>query len=139
MLFSPAGPGRLTMHLDIATLLFAMTVCMVTMAIALPAVMGAVNAPARCAQGGVVLQGAAGRFCSAPGWSPRGSAADRVLSTLAMAGIAGGIGLNAAAFDLWCGRARTAARPALMALVLPLGYAAGFRAIRFASAGPTGC
>ena len=47
------------MHLDIASLLFAMTVCMVTMAIALPAVMGEVNAPARCAQAGVVLQGIA--------------------------------------------------------------------------------
>ena len=45
------------MHIDIATLLFAMTVCMVTMAIALPAVMGQVNAPARRAQAGVLLQG----------------------------------------------------------------------------------
>ena len=47
------------MHLDIATLLFAMTVCMVTMAVALPAVMGQVNEPARRAQAGVVVQGIA--------------------------------------------------------------------------------
>ena len=48
--------ARHPMHLDIATLLFALTVCMVSMAIALPAVMGRVNEPAR-AQAGVIVQG----------------------------------------------------------------------------------
>ena len=92
------------MHLDIRTLLFAMTVCMVTMAVALPAVMGRVNAPARRAQAGVVVQGVGWALLLLSGLACRGSLADRALSTLAMAGIAGGLALNAAAFDLWCGR-----------------------------------
>jgi hypothetical protein len=66
------------MHIDIATLLFAMTVCMVTMAIALPAVMGQVNAPARRAQAGVLLQGSGWALLLLSGWpfparSPIGS------------------------------------------------------------------
>ena len=127
------------MHLDIATLLFAMTVCMVTMAVALPAVMGRVNEPARRAQAGVVVQGIAWALLLMSGLAIRGSATDRILSTLAMAGITGGLALNAAAFDLWCGRATTSRMPTLIAIVLPLGYGLGFRATRFASAGPTAC
>ena len=89
------------MHLDIATLLFAMTVCMVTMAVALPAVMGRVNEPARRAQAGVVVQGIAWTLLLISGLATSGSATDRILSTLAMAGISGGLALNASAFDLW--------------------------------------
>ena len=73
------------MHLDIATLLFAMTVCMVTMAVALPAVMGQVNAPARRAQAGVVFQGLAWALLLLSGLAAPGSLGDRTLSTLAMA------------------------------------------------------
>ena len=81
-----------------------MTVCMVTMAVALPAVMGRVNAPARRAQAGVVVQGLAWALLLLSGLAAPGSLADRALSTLAMAGIAGGLALSASAFDLWCGR-----------------------------------
>jgi diguanylate cyclase (GGDEF)-like protein len=119
------------MQLDIATLLFAMTVCMVTMAVALPAVMGRVNEPARRAQAGVVLQGIAWALLLLSGLAAQGSPTDRLLSTLAMAGITGGLALNASAFDLWCGRTTMSRMPALIAVVLPLGYGLGFSSYPF--------
>ncbi len=119
------------MHLDIASLLFAMTVCVVTMAIALPAVMGQVNAPARRAQAGVLLQGSGWAMLLLSGLVAAGSVADRTLSTLAMAGIAGGLALNTAAFDLWCGRAPRILLPLVVAAVLTLGYGLGFASYPF--------
>ena len=119
------------MHLDIATLLFAMTVCMVSMAVALPAVMGEVNEPARRAQAGVVLQGAGWALLLMSGLVESGSLSDRALSTLAMAGITGGLALNATAFDLWCGRQPQSRMPMLIAIVLPLGYGLGFSSYPF--------
>ena len=111
---------------DIASLLFAMTVCMVTMAIALPAVMGRVNAAARRAQVGVALQALGWVLLLCSGVVEAGSWEDITLSTLAMFGIAGGLALNATAFDLWCGRAAHDLTPALIAIVMPLGYSLGF-------------
>ena len=119
------------MHIDIATLLFAMTVCMVTMAIALPAVMGPVNAPARRAQAGVLLQGSGWALLLLSGLAVPGSLADRVLSTLAMAGIGGGLALTTAAFELWCGRAPRILLPVLLAVVMPVGYCLGFASYPF--------
>jgi len=114
------------MHIDIGSLLFAMTVGLVTMAVALPAVMGRVNAPARRAQIGVMLQASGWALLLMSGVAEAGSWADRSLSTLAMAGIAGGLALNATAFDLWCGRAAHDRAPALIAVLLTTGYAVGF-------------
>ena len=114
------------MPIDIASLLLAMTVAMVTIAIALPAVMGAVNAPARRAQIGMTLHAAGWVLLLLSGFVAAGSLADRTLSTLAMAGIAGGLAFNATAFDLWCGRVAHDRAPALIAIVLPIGYAVGF-------------
>ena len=114
------------MPLDIATLLFAMTIGMATMAVALPAVMGQVSMPARRAQAGVVLQAVGWALLLMSGVVESGGGADRTLSTLAMVGIAGGLALNATAFDLWCGRVAHDRAPALIALVLPIGYALGF-------------
>ena len=119
------------MHLDIATLLFAMTMSMVTMAIALPAVMGEVDEPARRAQAGVVVQGIAWALLLGSGLAESGSLTDRVMSTLAMAGIAGGLALNTAAFDLWCGRAPRIRLPVLVAVVMPIGYGLGFSSYPF--------
>jgi diguanylate cyclase (GGDEF)-like protein len=119
------------MHLDIATLLFAMTVCMVAMAIALPAVMGQVNQAAHWAQAGVVLQGVAWALLLLSGLAPRASVEDRILSTLAMAGISIGLALNWAAFDLWCGRAAESRIPLAVAIVMPLGYGLGFSSYPF--------
>jgi len=119
------------MPLDIRTLLFAMTVCMVTMAVALPAVMGRVDVPARRAQAGVVVQGIAWALLLLSGLTVAGSFGDRVLSTLAMAGIAGGLALTASAFDLWCGRKGASRWPWLIAVVMPLGYFLGFASYPF--------
>ena len=119
------------MPLDIRTLLFAMTVCMVTMAVALPAVMGRVDEPARRAQAGVVVQGIGWALLLLSGLSSPGSLSDRVLSTLAMAGIAGGLALSAAAFDLWCGRSGKSRWPWLIAVVMTLGYGLGFSSYPF--------
>jgi diguanylate cyclase (GGDEF)-like protein len=101
------------------------------MAIALPAVMGQVNVPARRAQAGVMLQAAGWALLLASGLADASSIADRLLSTLAMAGITGGLALNAIAFDLWCGRTAHSRAPLLIAVVLPLGYAIGFSSYPF--------
>ena len=114
------------MHIDIGSLLLAMTIGMVTMAVALPAVMGKVNAPARRAQIGVTLQASGWALLLASGLVEPGAWADRALSTFAMAGIAGGLALHATAFDLWCGRAAHDRAPALIAVMLTTGYAVGF-------------
>ena len=119
------------MPLDIRTLLFAMTVCMVTMAVALPAVMGRVDEPARRAQAGVVVQGIGWALLLLSGLSSPGSLSDRLLSTLAMAGLAGGLALSAAAFDLWCGRSGKSRWPWLIAVVMTLGYGLGFSSYPF--------
>lgn len=119
------------MHIDIASILIAMTVSMTTMSLALPAVMGKVNEAARRAQAGVVLQAAGWVMLLASGLFPPGSTADWLLSTLSMTGIAGGLALNATAFDLWCGRAAHAWASAIIAVVMPVGYALGFSSYPF--------
>ncbi len=48
-----------------------------------------------------------------------------------MAGLAGGLALNAAAFDLWCGRKPQIRIPVLIATVMPIGYAIGFASYPF--------
>jgi diguanylate cyclase (GGDEF)-like protein len=116
---------------DIASLLFAMTVGLVTMAIALPAVMGKVNEAARRAQIGISLQAIGWVLLLASGTAVAGSLADRLLSTFAMAGIAGGLALNATAFDLWCGRVAHDRAPAIIAVLLIAGYGAGFSSYPF--------
>ena len=119
------------MHLDIATLLFSMTVCMVTMAVALPAVMGKVNRAARRAQIGILLQAIGWALLLMSELVDAGSISDRLLSTLSMAGITGGLALNTTAFDLWCGRAAHDRIPAFIAVILPLGYFLGFSSYAF--------
>jgi diguanylate cyclase (GGDEF)-like protein len=119
------------MHLDIRTLLVAMTVCMVTMAVALPAVMERVDRPTRLAQAGVVVQGVAWTLLLASGLTPRGSLADRALSTLAIAGISSSIALTSSAFDLWCGRSGKTRASWLIALVMPICYGLGFSSYPF--------
>lgn len=116
---------------DIASLLLALTISMLTMAVALPAVMGQVNAAARWAQVGVGLQALGWVLLLLSETSQAGSLTDRVLSTLSMAGIAGGMALNATAFDLWCGRTSSSRAPALIAIVLTAGYGIGFSSYAF--------
>ncbi len=116
---------------DIQSLLLALTVSMLTMAVALPAVMGQVNAAARRAQAGVALQAAGWVLLLLSGVVLADSLADRVLSTLSMFGIACGLALNATAFDLWCGRPAQSRAAMLLAVVMPIGYGLGFSSYAF--------
>lgn len=116
---------------DIASLVLALTVSMITMAVALLAVMGQVNAAARRAQAGICLQALGWVLLLASEMTASGSWGDRILSTLSMAGIAGGLAFNAAAFDLWCGRTASSRAPAIIAVLLTIGYAAGFSSYAF--------
>lgn len=114
------------MPIDVSSLLIAMTLNLLTMAVALPYFMGQVNRPARRAQAGIVLQTAGWMLLLASSLCPAGGWTDRLLSTLSMGCIAGGMAFNAVAFDLWCGRQATARAPAIVAVLLTLGYGAGF-------------
>ena len=111
---------------DIASLILALTVSMLTMAVALPAVMGRVDKAARRAQAGIALQALGWVLLLTSTMTVAGSWTDRTLSTLSMAGIAGGLALNAIAFDLWCGRTVSSRIPMVIAIVLTAGYALGF-------------
>jgi diguanylate cyclase (GGDEF)-like protein len=116
---------------DIASILFAMTCALVTMAIALPAVMGKVNEAARRAQLGVAIQAAGWVLLLVSGLVEQASWADRLLSTASMAGIAGGLALNATAFDLWCGRQAHDLAPTVIGVLLVSGYGIGFSSYAF--------
>jgi diguanylate cyclase (GGDEF)-like protein len=80
---------------------------------------------------GIVLQAAGWALLLTSGLVSPGSMHDRLLSTFAMVGIAAGLAFNATAFDLWCGRAAHNRVPALIAVVLPLGYCVGFSSYAF--------
>lgn len=103
-----------------------MTLTLLTIAGALLAVMSKVNLAARRAQTGIVLQALGWVLLLTSGVVDAGSLSDRVLSTLAMAGIAGGLTYNAIAFDLWCGRDAVARAPSIIAIVMTVGYCASF-------------
>lgn len=110
----------------IAALLLALTLNLFTMAVALPAVMGKVNAAARRAQVGVVLQALGWGLLLLSGLTVAGGWRDRLLSSGSMACLAGSLALLGTAFNLWCGRAAHDRLPAIIAVVLPFGYALGF-------------
>jgi len=115
----------------VASLLIALTLNLLTIAVALLAVMGKVNLAARRAQIGIGLQ-AAGWICLLlSGMADAGSLYDRLLSTLAMAGISAGMAYNAMAFDLWCGRTTAARAPAVIAVAVTVGYGIGFEHYAF--------
>ena len=111
---------------DIASLLLALTVNMLTVAVALKAVMGRVNLAARRAQWGAALQAAGWALLMLSNLPVSGSWADWLLSTLAMFSISAGLSLYAMAYDLWCGRRVSSKAPGVTAVILTLGYAIGF-------------
>jgi hypothetical protein len=114
------------MPTDIASILFVLTLNFLTMAVALPSVMGQVNAAARRAQAGVIVQAFGWVLLLGSGMVEANSWMDRAMSTLSMAGIASGLALNARAFDLWCGRTVPAHAPTVIAVMLTFGYGLGF-------------
>lgn len=111
------------MQFDIASLFIAMTLSMLTMALALSSVMGKANRAARFARYGVMLQAAGWVLILASGLVPPGGTADFALSTLSMACISGSFACNAAAFELWCGRTAPGRAPAIVAVLMTAGYA----------------
>ena len=111
---------------DVDSLLFALTVSLATIALALPAVMGRVNTAARYAQWAAGLQALGWALLLGSEATPAGSLADRMLSTFAMVGISGGLALNSRAFELWAGLSRHHRAPMLIAVAMPLGYLLGF-------------
>jgi diguanylate cyclase (GGDEF)-like protein len=114
------------MHIDVPSLLVAMTINLTIMAVALPYFMGQVNLAARCAQAGMGLH--------TTGWillliacvvTPF-SLLDRTLSILSMAAIAAGISFNAAALELWCGREPRVRASVFVAVLIVVGYGIGY-------------
>jgi len=114
------------MSFDIASILVAMTLTMVTMALALFAVMDGADRAARCAQVSAGLQACGWSLLLASGAVAPLSMSDVILSTLSMACISGSFACSAAAFELWAGRKAIAKTPAVLALCLTAGYAVGF-------------
>lgn len=114
------------MSFDIASLLVAMTLSMLIMALALPSVMGHATRAARLAQWGAVLQAIGWVLILTSGLVAPDSVADFALSTLSMGCMSGGLAANGAAFELWCGRAIPSRAPVIVAMIMTLGYATGF-------------
>lgn len=114
------------MAFDIASILVAMTLSMVTMALALFAVMDGANRAARFAQVSAGLQACGWVLLLASGFAAPLSATDVMLSTLSMACISASFACSAAAFELWAGRKAIDKTPALLGIFLTAGYAVGF-------------
>ncbi|MEP7101747.1 MAG: GGDEF domain-containing protein, partial [Burkholderiales bacterium] len=119
------------MPIDIASLLLALMINQITMAVALPAVMGQVSRPARLAQFVVLLQASGWALLLGSGLADAGGGLDRAMSAASMACLAGSLAMLARAFDLWCGRNSHDRVLPLIALVLPLGYVLGFSSYPF--------
>jgi diguanylate cyclase (GGDEF)-like protein len=114
------------MSFDIASILVAMTLTMVTMALALFAVMDGADRAARFAQISAGVQACGWMLLLASGSAVPLSATDVVLSTLSMACISGSFACSAAAFELWAGRKAIHRTPAVLGILLTVGYAVGF-------------
>lgn len=114
------------MSFDIASILVAMTLSMVTMALALFAVMDGANRAARFAQVSAGAQACGWLLLLASGSAAPLSTTDVILSTLSMACISGSFACSAAAFELWAGRKAIHKTPAVLGIFLTIGYAVGF-------------
>lgn len=114
------------MSFDIASILVAMTLSMVTMALALFAVTDGANRAAGFAQVSAGLQACGWLLLLASGSAAPLSTMDVILSTLSMACISGSFACSAAAFELWAGRKVIYKTPAVLGIVLTVGYAVGF-------------
>ncbi|MET0268078.1 MAG: GGDEF domain-containing protein [Duganella sp.] len=109
-----------------SSLLVAMTLNLLVMAIALPYFMGQVNLAARYAQAGMGMHTAGWMLLLIACTVPPYSLLDRSLSTLSMAAIAAGIAWNAAAFNLWYGRPARVQASIAVAALMTIGYGIGY-------------
>ncbi len=119
------------LKIDVPSLIIAMTFNLSIMALALPYFMGRVNRAARYAQVGIVLQTAGWISLLLSSTCERGGWADHLLSTVAMGCVSSGMVFNAIAFELWCGRKPAARTPAVIALLMTVGYGIGFSSYPF--------
>lgn len=114
------------LKIDVPSLFIAMTLNLAIMAVALPCFMGRVNRAARCAQAGILLQTAGWICLLSSSTFERGSCADQLLSTLAMACVSSGMVFNAIAFQLWCGHRASARAATAIAILMTAGYGIGY-------------
>lgn len=114
------------MHIDVSSLLVAMTLNLSVTAIALPYFMGQVNRAARYAQAGIGLQMVGWILLLIACTAAPFSVLDRTLSILSMGCISAGMTYNSAAFDLWCGRPVRVRALACVALLMTVGYGIGY-------------
>jgi diguanylate cyclase (GGDEF)-like protein len=114
------------MSFDIASILVAMTLSMATMALALFAVMDGADRAARFAQISAGSQASGWLLLLASGSATPLSTTDVILSTLSMACISASFACSAAAFELWTGRKALYKTPAVLGILLTVGYAVGF-------------
>jgi diguanylate cyclase (GGDEF)-like protein len=114
------------MHIDVPSLLVAMTLNLTIMAVALPYFMGQVNQAARYAQAGMGLHTLGWILLLIACTVTPFSVLDRTLSTLSMAAIAAGISFNAAALELWCGREPRVRASVFVAVLITVGYGIGY-------------
>jgi diguanylate cyclase (GGDEF)-like protein len=114
------------MPLDINSLLCVLMINLITIAVALPAVMGKVNMAARHAHWAVALQAGGWVALLVSGLLESGSWADRLVSSSAIACLGGGLALLGSAFEQWCGRDGRGRGLWVIAMAAALGYSAGF-------------
>jgi len=119
------------MLIDIRTLFVALMINLITMAMALPAVMGRVDAPARRAQAATALQALGWVLILASGLVERSGWLDRLLSSLSMASLGTSFAVLGSAFALWCGHKTQMRLTLAIALVMVGGYAIGFSSYPF--------
>lgn len=119
------------MLIDIRTLFVALMINLITMAVALPAVMGRVDAPARRAQAATGLQALGWVLILASGLVERNGSLDRLLSSLSMASLGASFAVLGSAFALWCGHKTQIGLTLVIALVMAGGYAVGFSSYPF--------
>lgn len=112
--------------INVFSLFIAMTLNLCIMAVALPYFMGRVNRAARYAQNGIVLQTAGWISLFSSSAVTSGGWADQLLSTIAMGCVSSGMVFNAMAFQIWCGRKVSVRAPALIAVLMTVGYCINF-------------
>lgn len=122
--------ASLDFPIDIRSLLMAMMVNVLTIAVVLMAVLDHTHAAVRRAQAGALLQ-ALGWVLLIASSLFRNTWIDHLLSTVAMACMAGSLACLSQAYELWCGRQRTGRLTWWLAAVMPPVYALGFEHYAF--------
>jgi len=123
----PLLPPAFLMNVDVQTLLEVMIVNLFAIALALPVALGwRVSVAARCVQASAIAQ-----FLAWVSFAVASSLGDRLFSSLCMALLGASLGLMWCALQRWLGARPGGRLLALLAVLTPLGYAAGFDSYTF--------